>query len=331
MDVVYVQPLKELLQVSTYFKEPLVVLVTNEKDEKVAKTNELIPCYLVLESTPESDLQKLSSKKRAVLGGSVKSNELAVRLKADYLLQPSNTKQFFDLGLAQKLADNGTVVVLMFEELLKANSFERHQMWKNYVELVRYCKLKKTKLGNDLGKDLNDSYKDIPLGSLKTIDLSDQNKLEVTRYINISNIIGIQIRAEQLYDNKKEDGKVNVSLKKYWETIIQQVKGQYEKYMTVDAVDPFKLRNDLEKVRGGDDNYKYQKNSSPDMKDDPTKSPDGKNAIFSSLLTDNKTPELFCSKFNDQFKNKFGKMILINITYNKISYSCIARGGNFGD
>ena len=145
MDVVYVQPLKELLQVSTYFKEPLVVLVTNEKDEKVEKTNELIPCYLVLESTPESDLQKLSSKKRAVLGGSVKSNELAVRLKADYLLQPSNTKQFFDLGLAQKLADNGTVVVLMFEELLKANSFERHQMWKNYVELVRYCKLKKTK------------------------------------------------------------------------------------------------------------------------------------------------------------------------------------------
>jgi len=145
MDVVYTQPLKELLQVSTYFKEQLVVLVTNDKDEKVAKTNSLIPCYLILEKTPEADISKLSSKTKAVLGGSVKANELAVRLKANYLLQPSNDKQYFDLGLAQKLADNGTVVVLMFEELLKANSFERHQYWKNYIEVVRYCKQKKTK------------------------------------------------------------------------------------------------------------------------------------------------------------------------------------------
>ena len=29
MDIVYAQPLKELLQVSTYFKEQLVVLVAN--------------------------------------------------------------------------------------------------------------------------------------------------------------------------------------------------------------------------------------------------------------------------------------------------------------
>ncbi|MFA6268257.1 MAG: RNase P subunit p30 family protein [archaeon] len=145
MDIVYTQPLKELLQVSTYFNEQLVVLVTNEKDEKVAKTNSLLPCYLISESTPENELQKLSSKTRAVLGGSVKANELAVRIKADYLLQPSGDKQFFDLGLAQKLAANGTIVVLMFEELLKANSFERHQYWKNYLELVRYCKQKNTK------------------------------------------------------------------------------------------------------------------------------------------------------------------------------------------
>jgi RNase P/RNase MRP subunit p30 len=145
MDIVHTQPLKELLQVSTYLKEQLVVLVENEKDEKVAKTNDLIPCYLITDKTPQNELQKLSGKKRAVLGGSVQSNELAVRLKADYLLQPSDTKQNFDLGLAQKLADNDTVVVLCFEELLKANSFERHQIWKNYLEVVRYCKLKKTK------------------------------------------------------------------------------------------------------------------------------------------------------------------------------------------
>ncbi len=145
MDIVYTQPLKELLQVSTYFKEQLIVLVENEKDEKVAKTNDLIPCYLIKDSTPEAELSKLSSKKKAVVGGSVKANELAVRLKADYLLQPSNTKQFFDLGLAQKLSDNNTTVVLCFEELLKANSFERHQVWKNYLELVRYCKQKKVK------------------------------------------------------------------------------------------------------------------------------------------------------------------------------------------
>ncbi|MFA5931345.1 MAG: RNase P subunit p30 family protein [archaeon] len=145
MDMVYTQPLKELLQVSTYFKEQLVVLVENEKDEKVAKSNDLFPCYLIKEATSESDLQKLSSKTKAVLGGSIKANELAVRLKADYLLAPSNEKQFFDLGLAQKLSLNGTCVVLMFEDLLKANSFERHQYWKNYVELVRYCKQKKVK------------------------------------------------------------------------------------------------------------------------------------------------------------------------------------------
>lgn len=145
MDIVYTQPLKELLQVSTYFKEQLVVLVENEKDEKVAKSNDFFPCYLITDKTPENELSKLSSKRRAVLGGSVKSNELAVRLKADYLLQPSSEKQFFDLGLAQKLSDNGTVVVLMFEELLKANSFERHQLWKNYLEVARYCKQKNVK------------------------------------------------------------------------------------------------------------------------------------------------------------------------------------------
>jgi RNase P/RNase MRP subunit p30 len=145
MDLVYTQPLKELLAVSTYLKEQLVVLVENEKDEKVAKANNLVPCYLVTEKTPENVLQKFSSKKKAVFGGSVKANELAVRIRADFLLQPSGVKQNFDLGLAKKLADNNTVVVLMFEELMKANSFERHQYWKNYLEIVHYCKLKGTR------------------------------------------------------------------------------------------------------------------------------------------------------------------------------------------
>ena len=143
MDIVYTQPLKELLQVSTYFNEKLVVLVSSENQEILAKKSGLIPCYLVTEET--KDTQKLSSKKKAVVGGSIKANEFAVRIKADFLLQPAGAKQFFDLGLAQKLTDAGTVVVLMFEELLSANSFERHQVWKNYIELVRYCKLKSTK------------------------------------------------------------------------------------------------------------------------------------------------------------------------------------------
>ena len=33
----------------------------------------------------------------------------------------------------------------MFEELLGKNSFDRHLYWKNYLEIVRYCKKKKTK------------------------------------------------------------------------------------------------------------------------------------------------------------------------------------------
>lgn len=142
MDVVYTQPLKELLAVASYFKEKVVVLVENERDERVARQNNLIPCYLVNDKT---DLQKVVGKKKAVLGGSIKDNEFAVRVKADFLLQPSNVKQFFDLGLAKKLADNNSIVVLMLEELLKANSFERHLYWKNYVEVVNYCRIKKTK------------------------------------------------------------------------------------------------------------------------------------------------------------------------------------------
>ncbi|MCX6803656.1 MAG: hypothetical protein NTY48_03740 [Candidatus Diapherotrites archaeon] len=100
MDVVYAQPLKELLQVSTYFKEDLVVLVSSEAQEKKVREAKLIPCFIVSESTPQKDLQLLSKKKKAVLGGDIKSNEFAVRIKADYLLSPCATKQLFDLGLA---------------------------------------------------------------------------------------------------------------------------------------------------------------------------------------------------------------------------------------
>ncbi len=142
MDIVYGQPLKELLQLSSYFKEQPLVLVSNELQEKKVKQKELNPCYLVDEKT---DLNKIKNKKKAVLGGSVKNNEFAALIKADYLLQPSNEKQFFDLGLAKKLADSNTCVVLMFEELLEKNSFERHKYWKNYLEVVRYCKKKGTK------------------------------------------------------------------------------------------------------------------------------------------------------------------------------------------
>jgi RNase P/RNase MRP subunit p30 len=142
MDIVYGQPLKELLQLSSYFKEQLIILVTNEIQEKKAKQRELIPCYLVDEKT---DLNKIKKKKIAVYGGSVKANEFAAKIKADYLLQPSNEKQFFDLGLAKKLVDNNSCVVLMFEEMLNKNSFERHLYWKNYIEVVRYCKKKGTK------------------------------------------------------------------------------------------------------------------------------------------------------------------------------------------
>jgi len=143
MDLVFGQPLKELLQVSIYFKEKLIVLVSNEAQEKKVKQASCIPCYLVSEET--TDLSSLKNKKTAVLGGSVKANEFAAKIGADFLLQPSGSKQFFDLGLAQKLADNNTTVILLFEELMSANSFERHNYWKNYSELVRYCKLKNTK------------------------------------------------------------------------------------------------------------------------------------------------------------------------------------------
>ena len=140
MDIVYYQPLKELLQVSSYFKEQdLVVLVSSEAQEKKVKAANLIPCYVVSE---KDDLNKFKKKKLAALGGSVKANEFAVKAKADFLLQPSNTEQFFDLGLAKKLADKKISVVMMLEEMLSKNSFERHKFWKNYLEVVNYCKRK---------------------------------------------------------------------------------------------------------------------------------------------------------------------------------------------
>ncbi len=143
MDVVYLQPLKELLQLSTYFKEELVVLVQNESQESIVKKSGLIPCFVVSEST--KDLNKIKSLK-AVIGGSIKTNEFCARIKADFLLQPSNTKQFFDVGLAKKLSDNNTTVVFMLSDFIDKNSFEKHQFWKNYLEVAKHCRKKKTKL-----------------------------------------------------------------------------------------------------------------------------------------------------------------------------------------
>jgi len=142
MDIVYGQPLKELLQISSYFKEQLIVLVNTELQEVTVKKKYLKTCFLVNEKT---DLNKIKNKKKAVVGGSVVANEFAVKICANYLLQPVNEKQFFDLGLAKKLADNNTTVVLMFDELRGKNSFERHLYWKNYLEVVSYCKRKDTK------------------------------------------------------------------------------------------------------------------------------------------------------------------------------------------
>ena len=151
MDLVYGQPLKELLQVSSYFKEQLIVLVNTELQDAQVKKKSIKTCFLVNEKT---DLNKIKNKRKAVVGGSVSANEFAVKIKANYLLQPSNDKQFFDLGLAKKLAENNTVVVLMFDELRSKNSFDRHKYWKNYLEVVNYCKRKGTKFivaagGND--------------------------------------------------------------------------------------------------------------------------------------------------------------------------------------
>ena len=142
VDIVYKQPLKELLQISSYFKEQTLILVNNDSEEKLAKQKTLNPIFLVDQKT---DLNKIKNKKTAVIGGSVALNEFATKIKANYLLQPSNEKQFFDLGLAKKLSDNDTTVVFMFEDFLSKNSFDRHLYWKNYLEVVNYCKKKKTK------------------------------------------------------------------------------------------------------------------------------------------------------------------------------------------
>ncbi len=173
MDIVYAQPLKELLQVGTYFKEKLIVLVSNDVQEKKVKQAGQIPCYLIDEKT---DINKLKNKKIAVIGGSVKANELAVRVKANFLLQPSNEKQFFDLGLAKKLSENNTIVVLMFEEILDKNSFERHLFWKNYLEVVRYCNKKKTKfvVASGCRDPLNLKHPKIRIALAQTLGLSNE-------------------------------------------------------------------------------------------------------------------------------------------------------------
>ncbi len=173
MDIVYPQPLKELLQVSTYFKEQLIVLVLNDIQEKKVKQAEQIPCYLVNEKT---DINKLKNKKIAVLGGSITANEFAVKIKANFLLQPVSEKQFFDLGLAKKLSENNITVVLMFEELLEKNSFERHLFWKNYLEVVKYCNKKNTKfiVASGCKDPLNLKHPKIRLALASTLGLKEE-------------------------------------------------------------------------------------------------------------------------------------------------------------
>ena len=175
MDIVYYQPLKELLQVSSYFKEQnLIVLVSNEAQEKKVKQAGLTPCFAISE---KDDSNKFKGKKKAVFGGSVKANEFAVKVKANFLLQPSNTEQFFDLGLAKKLADENISVVFMFEEILEKNSFERHKFWKNYSELVFYCKKKGTKffVASGCKEPLNLRSKKVRRALAETLGLSVEN------------------------------------------------------------------------------------------------------------------------------------------------------------
>lgn len=181
MDIVYNQPLKELLAVSSYFKEKdLFVLVLNEIQEKKVKQASLTPCYFVSEKITDSELQKIKGKRKAVIGGSVKANEFAVKIKADFLLQPSNTEQYFDLGLAKKLSENNTIVVFMLEEFISKNSFERHKYWKNYLELVNYCKRKNTKffVASGCKEPLNLRPKQVRLALAETLGLSKEKAIE---------------------------------------------------------------------------------------------------------------------------------------------------------
>ena len=177
MDIVYNQSLKELLAVASYFKEKdIFLLVTNEALEKKAKQAEFIPCYLISEKISDSELQKLKGKRKAVIGGSVKANEFAVRIKADFLLGPSNIEQYFDLGLAKKLADNNTSVVMMLEDLISKNSFERHKYWKNYLEVVDYCKKKNTKffVASGCKEPLNMRPKKVRTSMAQILGLSEE-------------------------------------------------------------------------------------------------------------------------------------------------------------
>jgi len=186
MDIVYNQPLKELLAVSSYFKEKdILILVTNEVLEKKAKQAGFIPCYLISEKASDSDIQKIKSKKKAVLGGTIKSNEFAVRIKADFLLQPSNTEQSFDLGLAKKLTNNNTCVVLMLEDLLSKNSFEKHKYWKNYLEVVNYCKRKSTRffVASGCKEPLNMRPKKVRTAMAETLGLSSKQSDEFVEMV----------------------------------------------------------------------------------------------------------------------------------------------------
>ena len=145
----------------------------------------MIPCYLVSDKASDSDIQKLRGKKKAVLGGSVKSNEFAVRIKSNFLLQPSGTEQAFDLGLAKKLSVNGTYVVLMLEDLISKNSFERHKYWKNYIEVVDYCKKKNTKffVASGCKEPLNMRPKKVRTAMAETLGLSAEKANEFAEMV----------------------------------------------------------------------------------------------------------------------------------------------------
>lgn len=190
-------------------------------------------------------------------------------------------------------------------------------------------KMKKTKLSNDLSTKLNKSYKDINLDTLE-LSTSNMDKSDIIPHINVSNIVGIQIRAEQLYHNKKEDAKVNANMQRYWESLIQDVKGQYDRYMDIDSVDPIKLRNDLEKIRRGDGSYKNTpKPTFTGANATTIVSPEG--SVFEWALNNNE--QLKCQKLKtgETLGNNPGDYLLLNINYNNNIFSLLCKVGNFGD
>lgn len=301
---------------NTKDEDKLTTVLLNEKQHIYSKVLTMLKLAEFLKLTNEGH-NKLNKFK----------NTVSRNFKNEYISNIIRSS----MGNKESLLKFVNDLIINDDKKISIRNFESINILNEKVSLFEN-KLKKTKLSGDLKKDLNSSYSEINLENLdlNNVEITEEVRNNITNYVNVSNIVGIQIRAEQLYETDKNDDKTNQFMKRYWETKIQDVKSQYDKYVNVDKLDPIKLRIKLDNVRKGssEDGYdkKFVKPSGDYMKNINSNINESKN-IFEYILKN--IDNLKCVEHTN--KTSSSDYYLLNIEFGEGLYSFLCNGGDFGE